>query len=205
MNSNDTLQKEFIIDNADTMKTIADPLRLRILRNLRRPRTVKELAGRLDLPPTKLYYHVNLLEKAEMIRVVETHVVSGIIEKVYQVTARSFRLADDLLMNQAADPGGISEMVNAIFDDARGEVQRAVANGALKFKPNENNYETIWRAEARLSEAELAEFHERLANWIKDIGKLAQANRERDELPKHSILIVFHPVEKNDHEEDQHE
>lgn len=205
MNKNDSLQDEYIIDNTDTMKVIADPLRLRILRNLRRPRTVKDVAGRLDLPPTKLYYHVNLLEKAEMIRVVETNIVSGIIEKVYQVTARSFRLAEDLLMDPATHRSGFSDMVAAIFDDVRGELVRAVESGVLNNKPDENDYDTIWRAEARLTKAELTEFHERLVAWAKEIGERAQANRERLDLPKHSILVVFHPVEKRDFTEDSNE
>ena len=75
------LEEEFIIDNVDALKMIADPLRLQIMRSLEKPRTVKDLAAQLDIPATKLYYHVNQLETHKIIRVVDTRIVSGIIEK----------------------------------------------------------------------------------------------------------------------------
>ncbi|MFN8511837.1 MAG: helix-turn-helix domain-containing protein [Chloroflexia bacterium] len=63
-------------------------LRLRLLEQLRRePQTVKQLAAALDVAQTKLYYHIKLLEERELIRVVESRVVQGIIEKQYGVTA----------------------------------------------------------------------------------------------------------------------
>lgn len=50
--------------------------RLRILGLLRRePRTLKQLVAELDLPTTRLYYHVNLLESHGLIRAVETRIV----------------------------------------------------------------------------------------------------------------------------------
>ena len=88
------LEEEFIIENVEALKMIADPLRLQIIRNLDEPRTVKELAERLDKPATKLYYHVNQLEKHQIIRVVDTRIVSGIIEKHYRVTAKSYHVAN---------------------------------------------------------------------------------------------------------------
>src|SRR5918912_4209068 len=85
------------ITDLDRLRVIADPLRLRILETLIEPRTVKQVAAALGLAPTKLYYHINLLERHGLIVVVDTRLVSGILEKRYQAAARCFRVDHALL------------------------------------------------------------------------------------------------------------
>ena len=41
-----------------------------------RPHTAREMAGRLGLAPTRLYYHINLLEKHGLLVVDETRTVT---------------------------------------------------------------------------------------------------------------------------------
>ena len=68
-----------VVRNPETLRLIADPLRLRLLELLRRePRTVTELAELLEMPRTNLYYHIGLLEKHDLVQVAESRVVSGI-------------------------------------------------------------------------------------------------------------------------------
>ena len=77
------LAQEFLVDDLEMLKVIAHNTRLDILQSLKKPKTVKEIARLLKLPATKLYYHVNLMEKHGLIQVVETNIVSGIVEKKY--------------------------------------------------------------------------------------------------------------------------
>ena len=57
------------ITSMETLKALSDPLRMDILKqvgiaNRKGDRiTVKQLGKLLDMPPTKLYYHVNMLEE----------------------------------------------------------------------------------------------------------------------------------------------
>ena len=76
----------FRITNPATLKVLADPLRIEILRAFRNPKTVKEVSSKVGMPATKLYYHVNLLEKHKLIQVVGINIETGIVEKQYQVT-----------------------------------------------------------------------------------------------------------------------
>src|SRR6266513_2118828 len=79
---------EMVVSNFDTLKVVADPTRLRILEVLiEQPLTVKQVARKLEIAPTKLYYHVNLLEEHGLLTVTASRVVSGIIEKQYRTTA----------------------------------------------------------------------------------------------------------------------
>jgi DNA-binding transcriptional ArsR family regulator len=68
----------------DRLKAVADPLRIRIgLLVLEAPRTVKEMAAALEVPATRLYYHVKILEEHGFIEVVDRRMVSGIEERRY--------------------------------------------------------------------------------------------------------------------------
>jgi DNA-binding transcriptional ArsR family regulator len=97
-----SIEEEYLVTDLETIKIISDPLRVQILEHIGLTSevgkliTVKEIAEALDIPPTKLYYHINLLEKHDLIRVAETRVVSGIIEKLYQIRARHIRAELDL-------------------------------------------------------------------------------------------------------------
>ncbi|HEX4787205.1 MAG TPA: helix-turn-helix domain-containing protein [Actinospica sp.] len=80
------------VEDAATMKALADPLRLRIMRVLGKgaavePRvmTVKQLAEELGEPTTKLYRHIKQLLAVDMIQVAELRLVGGIVEQHYRV------------------------------------------------------------------------------------------------------------------------
>jgi len=81
--------EELVIDDVETIRVLADPLRLRIQFELDEPKTVKELARALEIPQTRLYYHVKMLERAGLISVVARRTVSGIEERTYRTTAKS--------------------------------------------------------------------------------------------------------------------
>jgi DNA-binding transcriptional ArsR family regulator len=83
------------IEDAATMKALADPLRQNILRVLSRnvhekPRvmTVKQLAEELGEPTTKLYRHMKQLLAVDLIQVAELRLVGGIVEQHYRVAQK---------------------------------------------------------------------------------------------------------------------
>ncbi|MCP4420888.1 MAG: helix-turn-helix transcriptional regulator, partial [Chloroflexi bacterium] len=74
MTYHELVAEEYIIRDLETLKAISHPLRIQLLKLIKQPKTVKEIASSLEMPPTKLYYHINLLEKNGIIRVVETQI-----------------------------------------------------------------------------------------------------------------------------------
>jgi DNA-binding transcriptional ArsR family regulator len=103
------IQEEIRISDLETLKVIGDPLRMQILERIGLTSdsgeltTVKQLSEDLQLPPTKLYYHIKLLEKHDLIQVAETRLISGIIEKHYQIRARRIRVDLDISQNSELD------------------------------------------------------------------------------------------------------
>jgi len=105
--------EDFVIDDVETLKAVADPMRMRILFELDDPRTVKELASVFDVPQTRLYYHVKILERAGLIRVVSRRTVSGIEERTYRCTAKSTTISPRL-GSELAGSGAVKALLDML-------------------------------------------------------------------------------------------
>src|SRR4051794_8691867 len=99
------------------LRAISDPLRTRILRELREvSRTTAQVAGILGEGTTKLHYHMNELERNGLIEVVETRQKGNLIEKYYRSVADFFRVDPALFQ---AGP----EALEAFYTSAAGMLE----------------------------------------------------------------------------------
>jgi DNA-binding transcriptional ArsR family regulator len=189
--------EEITISDPETLKVVADSLRLQILRLMRQPRTVKEIGAALDIAPTKLYYHINQLEQHGLICVTETNVVSGIIENTYQVTARRIRIDEAVLLGDGHSDEHIEAVVSALFDGTRDEVLRAVRQGILAIQEDRRagfKHDLLVRGFARLSPEQLTAFHAQLEAVVTQFEAMGRENADRDDLPEYALLEVFYPI-----------
>lgn len=205
MPQSNELAAEYVVDDLEVLKVIAHSTRLDILQSLKRPKTVKEIAQKLKLPATKLYYHVNLMEKHGLIQVVETNIVSGIIEKKYQVTALNYRLQDSLLTEGDTLSEEIDMLLSAIFNTTRSEIKRSIE--ANKMEPTgKDKRGLLWHSDLRLTQEQFAEFHKQLEGILKEMEKLSGQN-EPDDLEIEANLcgmtIAFYPIYRTSEEENE--
>ena len=130
----------FLIDDLETLRLLAQPLRLRLLEALRtspEPMAVKELAAALGVPQTRLYHHVNLLEERGLIRIARTSLVSGIVERRYAATAARIGVDRTLLAPAAAGDEGLETLevlLSVVLDEVRSEIKRAVHAGLIDLE-----------------------------------------------------------------------
>jgi len=181
------------IRDLETIKVFADPLRLRIIKLMQTPKTVKELAAALEIPVAKLYYHVNLLHKHNLLQVVAQNLESGIVEKVYQVTARQFMLANPLL----AGTDFPTEAASAIFTDLLQETVAGFQQALAARDPRETTpprHPFLSQKGVRLSDTQLTALHTRLDALIKEVTTLAKENVATDE-PLYELTVVFYKKE----------
>ncbi len=205
MSSPDELAIEFVVDNLETLKAIAHSTRLDILQSLKRPKTVKEIAQRLELPATKLYYHVNLMEKHGLIKVVETNIVSGIIEKKYQVTARNYRLQDGLLTESNTFSEEMDMMLSAVFSTTRSEIKRSLEAKQMKLA-NDDKRGLLWHSGVQLTPAQFAKFHEQLEIILREMeGQSKQNDTENpaSNANHFGITVAFYPIYRPNEDEDE--
>lgn len=192
-----TIEPFKTISDVETIKVMADERRLAILEELQKPKTVKELAERLNSPASQLYYHVNQLEKHDLIQVVSTQVVSGIIEKHYQVTARVFRIRNPMRLGDAITAEESSTLFAGLLDETKLELQRAFR----LYSPTPDNETPLdpyfTKKEVLLTEDQLRQFHARLDELVKECDRLNELNSQSHATVFGLTLAFYRDVAEN--------
>jgi DNA-binding transcriptional ArsR family regulator len=199
-------EKQFVVKDLETLKVISDSTRIRVGEMLAdKPYTVKELAKALDLTPTKLYYHINLLEAHGLIRVVGTRIVSGIIEKQYRMVAYSIDLDPSLLSLGTDDSNAaLDNMLRVIFDATREDVRDALKSGQMDMgEPNSDKRKGLaFRIGTKLTPEQARNFQERLLDVIKEFSTINDAlkGNEPEDCRSYGLTVAFYPSVKRDAE-----
>ena len=193
--------EEFIIADVETLKVLAHPQRLEILRSLERPHTVKQVAEKIDADPTKLYYHIRMMEKTGVIYVTETNVVSGIIEKTYQVVAKTFTVAEGLVSAETPlSEDEMDSMVSAILDHTRVNARKSIRAGLLKPDDSDGISTTLWSYAARLTPDQVNQLDEQMKAILKNVEGWGKANKDDDDARPYAFTHLFFPLVEDDDE-----
>nr|AIA14881.1 Helix-turn-helix domain protein [uncultured bacterium] len=187
---------EFLINNVETLKVAADATRLRIMEALAgRTLTVKQLARILDTTPTKLYYHVNLLESHGLITVTASRIVSGIIEKQYRATAFNLRV-DRALMTIDGRPEqeGIESLLTVIFDATRNDVLSAARHGMIKLEADDplDRNAIFARAIAHLTRDQFKQLYEQVMTLLHSFKE--EKGEDVAEVPTYGLTVALYPL-----------
>lgn len=93
-----------VIDDPASASVALDPVRSRLLSELRTPGSAAMLASRVGLPRQKVNYHLRTLEKHGLVRVAGTKRWGGLTERRLVATASSYVVSPAALGPVAADP-----------------------------------------------------------------------------------------------------
>jgi DNA-binding transcriptional ArsR family regulator len=119
-----------LASNVAALRALAHPTRLRLVELFAEaPRTTKQVADLLGQPPTRLYHHVNLLERAGLLRLRETRANRGAVEKWYEAGPRWSSAAS---ANVPDESGGTAGLALTLLDQSRCELAAALAPGAAE-------------------------------------------------------------------------
>jgi len=182
-------KSQYLIRDHETLRAVSDPLRMQIVEMLlNEKQTVKQVAQKLGLAPSKLYYHFKALEDLGLIKVVDTRMVSNMQEKTYQSSHGSIEVDPALLtISSAEGQESIMEGVRSTIDLTREDLIRSLQarqyqldQGAEK-KPRRI---ILNRLASRVSEDRIAEFQDRLKELIDEFEK-------EDKLPRRKGLQVY--------------
>jgi DNA-binding transcriptional ArsR family regulator len=152
------LDDRLALTRAAQVKAIGHPLRTTILGLLHeRAATVTELAIALERPKSTVAHHIKVLNESGLVRVVRTRRVRAIEERFYGRTARMFFVAVERGPEGDELPRDFND-----FEVAAGESAAAYRDGKL------------WGfiRHARISEAQVSEFWERMAELVTEFDRL---------------------------------
>lgn len=147
-----------VIDDLETLKAIADPTRAAILELLAEPRSVTQLAAALEVPRTRLYHHIELLQSKGLIEQVAERRVGALTESLYALTAKVFRPGARLLRSRDARQR-VEALTTLLFDTTKSDLGRSLASGEVKLDEGEGVRQAgVGRSIAHLTPERAAEF-----------------------------------------------
>ena len=182
-----------IINTAEQLKTISDPLRMEILESVSSEAlTVRQVATRLVQPATKLYYHVNALEEAGFVVVVDTRIKSGIIEKYYRIAAQNIQVDRSLLNRSGEKDDALQPILSAVFDTTIADLQKSCAAGLLGLEEQNQEFDQrmiLTRSTYHLRASDVPKFVQKFRDLLKEID----AEEDKTDHVSYACTIAFYP------------
>ena len=132
-------------------RALADPLRIRLYELLvLRPQSAKELAGRVEMRPDRLYHHLDQLEQGGLVEIVDyRRLPRGKVERIYGPTAIE-------PPGDEATPADVALLLNAALETTRADVNAA----APGQEAGEERQMSLSRTAVRLNDRHLADLRE---------------------------------------------
>ena len=197
-----------VIQDLATLHVITDELRLSIFQQIKKTNlagklaSAKQLSEQLNLPQTKIYYHLKMLEQYKFIEVGETRLVSGIQEKLYRTSAPNIVVADHLL---GGDLGrqSILQFAPGMFNASLAEIENSIQSAS---EPDPNAILALFRQITRLNARQAQEFNQRLEKLFEDFSEL-QLEDEAEKAQTYALLLTMYPLAEDppDQREDKKE
>jgi DNA-binding transcriptional ArsR family regulator len=104
-----------VIDDSASASVALDPVRSRLLSELRTPVSAATLAGRMGLARQKVNYHLRTLEKHGLVRVDSEKRWGGLTERRLVATASTYVVSPGALGPVAADPARAMNRLSASY------------------------------------------------------------------------------------------
>lgn len=186
-----------MVEDLETLKILADPMRNQILEILAPEKlTINQMAKKLGLSPSKLYYHINLLEKYGLIQEVDSIVKANIIEKVYWISAYECKM-DDSLCNFSTPEGQESTMTAMVtpIDSTREDMMRSLEAraSALNQGAEEHPREVvIFRELRKMDDQEADAFAERIKEVLEEFESF-EGDGESEDIHVRALTVAFYP------------
>jgi predicted ArsR family transcriptional regulator len=171
--------REKEIDTLDQLEVISSPFRIQLLESFSEPTTVKTVAEALDVPVTRIYYHVNKMVSAGFLEVVEERSVGSLTERTYAVTADSFRPSPAFIDTYGAE--GRVEAAKLMFRVAEAGAEAAAAHGLFD---DTDSRSLLGLSYIGLRPERRAEFFERLRSLLEEYD-------DRDGEPYWQLMAVL--------------
>jgi DNA-binding transcriptional ArsR family regulator len=195
----------YTLTDLDQIRILADPLRIRILEALAEERTTKQVAELLGEKATKLYHHVDALERVGLVKLARTRPNRGTLEKYYRAVARTFR-ADARVFRPAEGEASdekteaLRGVMSTIFDRSAAELTELIESGDATKTLDEDGLVTF--VEIRTSREEIDEIQRKLHDLVQGLtarcpedAAEGEAAGEDADVERYRLLIAYYPLD----------
>ena len=177
----------FVIETPEQLRVVSDPLRIRLLTMLiTQEATGKQLGDQLQMPASKVHYHLRELESHGFIEVIRTQEKNGIVQKFYRAAAIDYVLSEDLLPSTQFDP---SVMQEVLANQLRMALSRVYETREEYFHMIQNRDDAsipllhgMW--EVRADREKLLAWQQKYRALMGELSEMNQAYIEQDEKTK---------------------
>jgi len=183
--------EQHVMSDLDLVPDLTHPIRGAIVRRLRQPKSVAQLADELDSPITRLYHHINRLEEVGLIRVVATRRVAAVTERRYQVSALSFTFSDDAF--EGLDRRELSSAFASLFDVAKIGLQREIEHGLLEHRDADNPTFALTYTDLRLLPDQRSGLLDELQQVFDRYVEISKQNLEHPDAERLALFFSAYP------------
>ncbi len=171
-----------IIESPEQIKAFTDALRIRILGVLRaRPATNQQIADTLGEAHSKVLYHIRYLLDVGLIKLIDTQIKGGNVEKYYRAVAHLFDLRP-----ASYDVERDVALVKPALDRLRSEML-----ASLMLFPALDAF--MHSRVANISEAQLEEFNERLCALMSEYWPVEESESDGAEKTRLAVFMYRDP------------
>jgi DNA-binding transcriptional ArsR family regulator len=185
----------FTLTDLEQVKVLADPLRVRILEMFAAGEcTTKQVAESLGEKPTRLYHHVEALERVGLIRLTRTRQNRGTIEKYFEAVARRFRADPGLFRAETDDEKAdtLADVVATMMDTTTGDLRRLIHAG---HDIGSGEEAVLSYTEIRSTEKEIDEIREKLLAFLKGLESSCCDGDPPEDARRYRLTLAFFPLD----------
>jgi DNA-binding transcriptional ArsR family regulator len=203
------MHDQHVIRSFEELKAVSDPLRSRILAVLSRgAMTTLQVAREMGEKPTRLYHHVDILERAGLIRLVREQPKRGTVERYLEPVARVFVIDRDLFNPSGDTPAedaasAVQALVDAVLGQTITELRERLSAGDLPL--DDRGRMKLARLHVRGGEAQVARLMRAVEALIDEASRLADdsAPAAADEpLHEYRLQLAFYPLGARQEDDD---
>jgi DNA-binding transcriptional ArsR family regulator len=189
------MKDELVLKDIAQIKALADPLRLQVLEAFcQKPMTTKQVAILLEQNPTKLYHHVDILEKAGLIRLVKTQQNRGTVEKYYQGVARRIAVSQ-ILANSPSEAGSprdeLLKALTSALEATMSEIRKSVSAKLIK-RGEPGRKAIVARVHVITTQDKGEKLFERITEWMHECHDFGDRRGDMT----YGLTVAFYPVKK---------
>jgi DNA-binding transcriptional ArsR family regulator len=182
-----------VIEDPAAAAVALDPLRARILAELREPASATVLADRVGLARQKVNYHVRALEARGLVEVAGERRHGGLTERLLVATAASYVVSPAALGASAPDPARLADRLSARYVVAlAARVVREVGGLARRAAEKGDRLATL-AIDTEIgfaSGADRTRFADELASTVTELA----ARYHHDDGRPHRLVVAAHPI-----------